>query len=87
LFEENIGIPLVEAKCEFKTPAYFEDVLLIETSAADVRDKVIRLNHDIYRNDTLLATGYEVRVCVSINQGKIKAAPLPEKVREALTKP
>lgn len=84
--EEKFGIPLVEAHCEFKTPAFFEDLIRIETNIVELREKVIKLTHDIYRNDTLLARGYEVRVWVLVKSDKINSAIIPEKVREVMTK-
>lgn len=84
LFEENLGIPLVESHCEFKTPASFEDMLRIATRIVKFGDKSMRLEHEIFKQDELLAKGYEVRVWVTIDRGKIKATSIPEKVREAI---
>ncbi len=84
LFEQNAGMPLVETHCEFKAPALFEDVLRIESKIVHVGEKSFKVTHDIYKQELLLAAGYEVRVWVSINQGNIKAASIPARIRKAM---
>ncbi|MED4752506.1 thioesterase family protein [Brevibacillus choshinensis] len=84
--EQKIGLPLLETYCEFKSPAFFEDSIHIMTNIVDVRDKVIKLTHEFFRGETLLASGYEVRAWTSFGQGKAKADSIPDEVRAALEK-
>lgn len=83
--EQKIGWPLLETHCEFKTPAYFEDEIRLETQIVEVRDKVFRMTHEFYRGDTLLAHGHTVRAWTSFAQEKPKAVSIPEHIREIFT--
>jgi 4-hydroxybenzoyl-CoA thioesterase len=82
--EEKIGFPLLEAHCEFKSPALFEDTLRIVTSVKEIRNKVFKLVHEFYRGETLLANGYEVRAWTTFVLKKPKAVPIPENMRKLL---
>ncbi|MGD8191459.1 acyl-CoA thioesterase [Brevibacillus ginsengisoli] len=83
--EQKIGLPLLETHCVFKSPALFEDSLQIVSKVEELREKVFRVNHEFYRGETLLASGYEVRAWTSFHQSKPKAVPIPEEVRKALS--
>lgn len=82
--EDKIGLPLLETHCEFKSPAYFEDVIEIVTTVQEVGNKVIRLSHEFYRDETLLAKGYVVRAWTSFASQPLKAVRIPDQVRQAL---
>lgn len=82
--EEKMAMPLLETHCVFKSPAFFEDLLRVETKVLELRDKVLKLGHEFYRGETLLASGYEVRAWTTFAQGKPKAISIPDSVREAL---
>jgi len=82
--EEKIGLPLLETHCEFKSPAYFEDEIELVTRVQEVGNKVIRLSHEFYRGETLLAKGYVVRAWTNFAMDPIKAVPIPEHIRRIL---
>ncbi|WP_396334514.1 acyl-CoA thioesterase [Alkalihalobacillus sp. MEB130] len=82
LFEEQkIGMPLLEANCQFKTPLFFEDQVTIFSTITELRNKVIKLEHIFKRGETIIAIGSEVRAWTTF-EGKPKAIPVPEKLRE-----
>ncbi|HBI04042.1 MAG TPA: acyl-CoA thioesterase [Paenibacillaceae bacterium] len=82
--EEKIGLPLLETHCEFKSPAFFEDEIELVTKVLEVGNKVIRLSHEFYRGDTLLAKGYVVRAWTNFAVEPIKAVPIPDSIRQVL---
>lgn len=82
--QEQVGLPILEAHCEFQRPAFFRQRIKVVTEVIELRDKVFRLNHTFWRDDAELARGYEVRAWTSFMSGKPKAVSIPEKVREAL---
>ena len=85
LFEnEKIGIPLVEAKCVFKSPLLFGDQVTIVSTISEVRSKVIIINHTFLKDGQTVAEGYEIRAWVALNTSKLKAVPIPNEVREAI---
>lgn len=83
LREEKISVPLLEAKCQFKTPLFFEDQVTIHSTIREVRNKVIIIDHVFERDSEKIAEGYEIRAWTSF-EGKPKAVLIPDNVREAL---
>ncbi len=84
LFEkEKIGLPLLETHCNFKSPLVFEDKVVLYSTVEEVRNKVIRVGHKFYKENQLIAEGYEVRAWTSF-KGKPKAEVIPEEVRNKL---
>ena len=66
--DDNCHIPVVEANCRYKSPARYDDELLLETSVLAIRRSVLKFGYRLLRpeNDgtTLLAEGETVHVTV-----------------------
>ncbi|RUS45728.1 thioesterase family protein [Cohnella sp. AR92] len=84
LMEENVGLPLLEANCRFREPLRFDDEVKVVSSIEEVKTKVIRIAHRFYREETLIAEGYEVRVWAVFQSGALKADALPDALRQRL---
>ncbi|UPT59227.1 acyl-CoA thioesterase [Geobacillus thermoleovorans] len=82
--EERIGMPIVEAKCEFHTPLFFEDQVCVKSAVAELREKSFRIHHQFFRGDQLVAEGYEVRVWTTFAGDRPKAVPIPAELREKM---
>jgi 4-hydroxybenzoyl-CoA thioesterase len=78
---EQIGIPLLETHCEYKSPLFFEDDICVTTTIEIVKSKVFRALHIITRGEQLIAEGYEVRAWVVFKDGA-KAVEIPEEVKQ-----
>ena len=76
--------PVVEAHCNYYHPARYDDIVIIETKIAEIKEKSIKFEQKIYRkkDKKLLASGYTINVCV--NKSKMKSMPLPQDVRKKL---
>lgn len=81
--EDQIGLPLLETHCNFNSPLFFEDKVVLHSTVEEVGNKVIRVSHKFYKDNQLIAEGYEVRAWTSF-KGKPKAEVIPEEVREKL---
>ena len=84
--EEKFGLPIVAADCRFLKPARYGEMLEMETSIKELKEKAIVFQFSFYRPpDTgLLAEG--TATCVAIDHTwKARALPevLAEKIREA----
>ncbi len=84
--EEKFGLPIVAADCRFLKPARYGEMLEMETSIKEVKEKAIVFKFSFYRPpDTgLLAEG--TATCVAIDHTwKARALPeiLAEKIRIA----
>jgi acyl-CoA thioester hydrolase len=74
---EKAGCFLVlkEAKCEYKSPAWYDDLIKIETKVVEVREKGVKFHYSIVRGETVLAEGYTIHVCTD-GAGKVKPFPM-----------
>ena len=79
--EHECILPVVEASCRYRSPARYDDEILIETRPALVRGSVIKFAYRILRKGaggagpTLLAEGETVHV---VCDDQLNKKPLPE---------
>jgi len=70
----SIYLPVVEAKVNYKRPAFYDDMLVVETKLAELGRASLRFEYRVLRGDDLLATGHTVHACVD-KQGDIREFP------------
>lgn len=79
--EHNCHLPVVEASCRYKSPARYDDLIVIETRVSGLRPSVIKFSYRFLamRLDAfepiLLAEAETVHVSVDRN---LQKCPLPE---------
>ena len=85
-------LPVIEATCRYKSPARYDDEILIETRPAMLRGSVLKFAYRILRkapegqeqtskDQTLLAEGETVHV---VCDDKLQRKPLPGKYEAAI---
>ena len=85
--EHECLLPVVEARCRYRSPARYDDEILIETRPALLRGTVLKFAYRILRKDhdggepALLAEGETVHV---VCDDQLNRKPLPERYAEAL---
>ena len=86
--EHECILPVVEATCRYRSPARYDDEILIETRPALLRGSVIKFAYSIWRKAAqegeerkLLAEGETVHV---VCDDQLNKKPLPEHYAEAL---
>jgi acyl-CoA thioester hydrolase len=85
--EDRCILPVVDAKCRYRAPARYDDLILIETSPALLRGSVIKFAYRILRKaqegeeQKLLAEGETVHV---VCDDQLSRKSLPERYSEAL---
>ncbi len=79
--EEGCMIVVVEATARYKSPARYDDQLLVRTRLASIRGSIIRFHYSIVResDETLLCEGETVHLVVGRN---MKRAPIPSRYLE-----
>jgi acyl-CoA thioester hydrolase len=77
----GVALPVVEAHCNYRRPAHYEDLLAIETVISEVRGASLRFSYIVRRGDEVLAEGY-TRHAVIGTDGRPKA--LPQALRDAI---
>ncbi len=88
--DHSLILPVVDAHCRYRSPARYDDEILIETSPSLLRGSVLKFAYKIYRapdqkkkERELLAEGETVHV---VCDGQLQRMPLPPAYDAALRK-
>src|SRR5947209_1056477 len=81
--EEQAGIAVVEATVRYKSPARYDDELIVKTRVVMARGSLVRFGYEIVRaaDDTLLCEGETVHIVVGRD---LKRKPMPKRYAELL---
>lgn len=81
--KDNALMVVAESYCRYKSPAFYEDVLIIRTKVAELRSRSLRFIYEIYRplDQMLLAEGETLHLVTDTNK---KVRSMPESYREKL---
>lgn len=76
--KQGIILPITECYTRFKAPAFYDDLIIIETYIAKLTELTCRFNYKIFREEEgqekLLAKGYTVHAAVN-KSGKLTKLP------------
>ena len=64
LEKQGVFLPVLEAHCEYKSPAHFDNRLEISTQCG-IKGVRMRVDYIISRDKDLIVTGHTVHACVS----------------------
>jgi len=80
----GLWFPRVEVFCQYKKPARFNDLIEVELSIEELREKSVKYNFRIVNQETgvLLANGYTV--IVAADKQTAKATQIPSEIVEKL---
>jgi acyl-CoA thioester hydrolase len=76
LVEAGVALPVVEAHCNYRRPAYYEDLLVVEIDVSELRGASMRFAYRVLRGEELLAEG-STRHAVIGTDGRPRALPEP----------
>jgi acyl-CoA thioester hydrolase len=79
----GVALPVVEAHCNYRRPAHYEDLLTVDLGISEVRGASLRFVYRVLRGAELIADGY-TRHAVIGTDGRPRA--LPAALREAIPK-
>ena len=74
--KRGVMLPVVEAHCEYRKAAHFDDLLEVKTKCTGIKGTRLRLEYEIKRGDETIVTGHTEHICMSPD-GKV-LRPLPE---------
>jgi acyl-CoA thioester hydrolase len=76
--QDGLHLPVVEVKCRYKSPALYDDEILVRTHMSNLRGPMVRFSYEILRaNDhALLAEGESTHFVVG---NDMKQTLLPER--------
>ena len=74
--KENALMVVAESYCRYKSPAFYEDILIVRTSLAEVKSRSLRFVYEIIRpsDSILLAEGETLHIVTDVNK-KIRSLP------------
>jgi acyl-CoA thioester hydrolase len=79
--KDGCFIAVVEARCRYKAPAYYDDAIVVRTQVKNVRDSVIHFGYELLRDDgTLLAEGETTHI---VTDAQLKTTTIPGKYMKA----
>lgn len=80
--EDDCHLPVVDARCRYKSPAYYDEQIIIRTQLRNLRGSLLHFAYLILRQSdgTVLAEGETTHLVVNANMEK---RTLPERYRAA----
>lgn len=80
----GLWFPRVEVFCRYKKPARFNDLIEVELTVEELREKSMKYGFRMFNKETraLLAEGYVV--IVMVDKQTQKAVPIPKEIVEKL---
>ena len=80
--EDDCHIAVVDVRCRYKAPAYYDDELIIRTSLKHMRGSMMLFHYEVVRtsDNLLLAEGETTHIVVN---SKFEKTALPEKYLRA----
>ena len=75
---DDCHIPVVDLQVRYKSPALYDDVVVLRTELKNVRSSLLHFSYEVFReaDRTLLATGETTHIIVD---KQLKRRALPEK--------
>ena len=80
----GVALPVIEAHCNYRRSALYEDLLTVDVGVSELRVASLRFAYRVLRGAELLADGY-TRHAVIGTDGRPRALPAP--LRDAIPKP
>ncbi len=77
----GVALPVIEAHCNYRRPAHYEDLLAVDVGVSELRGASLRFAYRVLRGPELLADGY-TRHAVIGTDGRPRA--LPAALRDAI---
>jgi acyl-CoA thioester hydrolase len=83
--KDDCHIPVVDLRVRYKSPALYDDEIVLRTEIKNVRSSLLHFGYEVFRESdrTLLATGETTHIIVD---KKLKRRRLPEKYVKAFSK-
>jgi acyl-CoA thioester hydrolase len=80
----GVHLPVVEAHVSYKAPSRFDDLLVVETTLAELRSVSMKFSYAIRREGTPIAEGYTRLGCIDAQH---KLLRIPDHMRDVLLAP
>ena len=78
------GWPMVDTRARFDRPLRFGDECVLESGFTELGQSSFKIQHRLSLDGQLAAEGWETRVFVSEESGRIRATPIPASLIEKI---
>ncbi|NMA46715.1 MAG: acyl-CoA thioesterase [Lentisphaerae bacterium] len=78
LEQRQLGLPVVSAHIDYKTPARYDDLLTIRAELAWIRGVRLQVDCSVRRAEQVLATGYTIHAVIDLHS--LRPARLPDEL-------
>lgn len=80
--DDDCHLPVVDVRCRYKSPAYYDEEVIVRTDIRNVRDSLIHFGYEVVRSKdaVLLAEAETIHIVVN---GKMEKRRLPQRYRAA----
>jgi len=78
---DGVSLPVIEAHCDYRQPARYDDQIDVRTQATLLSPIRIRFDYEVVRDGAVLSTGHTVHAAVDVNG---RPCRLPRRVVEML---
>jgi acyl-CoA thioester hydrolase len=78
----GVGFPVAEARCRYRRPARYEDLLAVHIEVSELGHARVSFSYRVMRGEELIADGGTVHACVDHRSGR--PCRIPERLRAAL---
>lgn len=85
----SLGFPLVETHANYRSPSRLREKLVVKVKIAELLPKMIKFEHQIFREKTLIVEGYEARIYGTNDpndSSKLKVEAMPDPVYQNFLK-
>lgn len=76
LEKQNVGLPLIEAHINFKTPAHYDDLIRIIATLTAMPSVRIKIDYEIFAGDRLIVNGYTTHSFLDLKKFKPVRPPV-----------
>jgi acyl-CoA thioester hydrolase len=75
--EHKLHLPLIEQAIRYRTPAFYDNVLLVYVKASEVRRVQVTFEYELRRelDSVVVVTGRTVHACMDLDEGRLCALP------------
>ena len=83
--EKELSLPVIEAYCKYKSPAKYDDVILIKTKVSQMKSSFLRFDYELFNkeNKELLVEAYTTHVFIDKDRKPVR---MPQEIKDILEK-
>lgn len=83
LEDRGVYLPVLEAHCNYSRPAFYDDLLTVQSSFRFEGRARLRFDYEVTRGGELLASGHTVHACVTRDRKVLKPPPYLRELLES----